>query len=189
MASLITIILWLVLVMLVLVVLAVVTPVLASVHLTTSPHLSYRVELRALAGLAPRIRLTGGLPKAMAVETAAKPARSKHHKRPEFGRANRAAIRHIPLLIRDILRRIHLVELHVDAEFGLGDPADTGHVYGLLIPLKYSGLLPRSVSLDLRPDFTETCLSGCLTTVFRVTLAALCVPILGFAWQIYGPRR
>ena len=189
MASLITIILWLVLVMLVVVFLAVVTPVLVRVHLTTSPQLSYRVELRALAGLAPRIRLAGLMGKSGVMQTQPKSGKPKHRSMPNFRRGNGTAFRRISLFLIDILHRIHLIELHVDAVFGLGDPADTGQVYGLLMPLRYAGPVPQSVSLELRPDFTKTCLSGHLTTVFRVTLAALCVPIIGFAWHLYGPRR
>ncbi|MDG1169853.1 MAG: hypothetical protein P8N14_11705, partial [Sulfitobacter sp.] len=60
MALLLVIILWLLLVILLLVGLAVILPVLLRVQMSTSPHFSYRVEMRLWGGLAPRLTLAKG---------------------------------------------------------------------------------------------------------------------------------
>jgi hypothetical protein len=190
---LISTILWLLLAMLVSVCLALITPVIFKVHLTTSPQLGYRVEMRALAGLAPYLTLAkrphkDPAPKAMANQHP-KPVEPKKRKISRFRRTRGSVIRAVPPLVGDVLQRINIAELHIDADYGLGDPADTGQLCGLLIPLQYACSMPASVSLDLRPDFTQTRLTGSLTMVIRITIAALFIPLLHFAWRAYGPAR
>lgn len=191
MALLIAIILWLLGGMLVVVCLALITPIFVRVHLSTSPQLAYRVEVRALAGLAPRLTVSDGPRKgpASGPRPTKKPAGPKQRQKPRRKGVQLCVVRAIPALIKGVLERIHLAELHVDADFGLGDPADTGRLCGLLMPLQYASPMPASVALDLRPDFTGPCLKGSLTAVFRVTVAALVVPFSQFAWRVYGPRR
>jgi hypothetical protein len=193
MALLLVIILWLLLVILLLVGLAVILPVLLRVQMSTSPHFSYRVEMRLWGGLAPRLTLakgprrrTGAKP---APKPAPKPAAPRKHRMPRLGRVHGSMAHAAPDLILGVLGCIHLQELTIDAEFGLGDPADTGRLCGLVMPLNHAAPLPASVSLHLRPDFTKTCLNGSLSAVMRLTLAALLVPIAGFAWRVYGPQR
>ncbi len=189
MALLLAITLWLFVALLILVALAVITPALIRVHLTTSPHFAYRVEIRALAGLAPRLTLFKGPRIGAVTEPSPEPARPKHRKRPRRKRAHGTVVPAVASLIKEILHRIHLTELHIDAEYGLCDPAETGRLCGLLMPLQYASPLPASVSLELRPDFTRTCLDGSLTTALRVTLAAFFIPVLRFAWRAFGPGR
>ena len=193
MALLIAIILWLLLVMLALVCLALITPVLVRVHLTTLPQFAYRVEMRALAGLAPRLTLAQGPRKGPVTKPKAKhnPKTTKPKRRriPSRKRSHGAVVRALPTLIVGIVHRIHLAKLDIDADYGLGDPAETGRLCGLLMPLQYAGPIPANVSLDLRPDFTKPSLNGNLTAVVRVTVAALLIPITQFAWRAYGPRR
>lgn len=189
MALLLAVILWLLLGMLLLIGVALITPAIVRVHLSTSPRLAYRVEARALAGLAPRLTLAEGPRNGSVAKPSPIPAKSERHRMPRLKRVHGSAVRAVPPLITDVLHRIHLAELHIDADYGLGDPADTGQLCGLLMPVQYAGSMPASVSLNLRPDFTKACLSGSLTTVVRVTVAALLVPILHFAWRVYGPQR
>lgn len=189
MALLLATILWLLLAMLVLVGMALITPVLVRVHLTTSPQFAYHVEVRPLAGLAPRITLAVGPRKGSVAKPTQKPAKPKQRRMQRVKRVYGSVARAVPALIRDILNRIHLTKLHIDADYGLGDPADTGQLCGLLMPLQYASPMPASVSLDLRPDFTRTCLNGGLTAVFRVKVTSLFVPLSRFAWHVYGPRK
>lgn len=192
MALLIAIIGWLSLFVLALVCLVLMTPVFVRVHLSTSPHLTFRIEVRALAGLAPRLTLAKGPPKGPVTTPEAKhspkPARTKDRKNPLRMRGHGAAVKAFPFLIRGILHRVHLTKLHVDADFGLGDPSDTGLLCGMLMPLQYAVPMPPTVSMDLRPDFTKPALNGSLTAVVRVTLAALLIPVAQFAWRAYGPH-
>lgn len=189
MPVLVEIILWLLLALLALVALVLVTPVLVRVHLTTSPQLAYRVEIRALAGFAPCLRFAGGRHKGAGGKPASKPARPAHrkgsHRKPVQGSMAQA----VPQLIGGILHHLHLTELHIDADYGFGDPAETGEISGVLLPLQYVYPMPASVSLNLRPDFTQRCLNGSLTAGVRFTAAALLVPFSQFAWRAFGPFR
>ena len=189
MALLLAIILWLLLAMLLLVGVALMTPVFVRVHLTTSPQFAYRVEMRALAGLAPRLTLAEGPRKGSVVKPDPEPSKPKQRRLPQLKRVHGSVVRAVPSLILGILHRIHLTELHIDADYGLGDPADTGQLCGVLMPLQYANPMPASVSLDLRPDFTRAILNGSVTAVVRVTLASLFVPLSRFAWRAFGPGR
>ena len=193
MALLIAIILWLLLFILALVCLALITPVFVRVHLTTSPQFAYRVEMRALAGLAPRLTLADGPRKGPVAKDKAehrpKTARPKRRRIPSRKRGHGAAVRALPTLVIGILHRIHLKKLHIDADYGLSDPVETGRLCGLLMPLQYAGPIPTNVTLDLRPDFTKPSLDGSVTAVVRVTVAALLFPVTRFAWRAFGPGR
>lgn len=189
MALLIAITLWLLLIILTFVCLALITPVFVRVHLTTLPQFTYHVELRALAGLAPRITLAKGPVVNPRVNKMPKAARSKRRTIHSRKRGHAPMVRAVPTLIKGILRGIHLTKLHIDADYGLYDPAETGWLFGLLTPLQYAAPIPANASLDLRADFTKPCLTGNLTAVFRVTLAALLIPVTLFAWRAYGQRR
>ena len=189
MALLIAIILWLLLVMLVLVCLALITPVFVRVHLTTLPHFAYRVEMRALAGLVPRLTVAQGPVGRPKAKHSSKTAKPKRRRIPSRKRGHGAAVQALPNLIGGILQRIHLTKLHIDADYGLGDPAETGRLCGLLMPLQYAGPIPATVSLNLRPDFTKPSLNGSLTAIVRVTVAALLIPVARFAWRAYGLHR
>ena len=193
MAFMIAIILWFSFAVLVLVCLALITPIFVRVLLTTTPQLAYRIEMRALAGLAPSLTLAEGPHKRSVMKRNAKPnpktAKQTRREMSPFKRGHASAVRALPQLIEGILRCIHLEELHISADVGLGDPADTGRFCGLFMPLQFASPLPASVSLDLRPDFTKICLNGSVSAAVRVTLAALLVPISRFAWRTYGPQR
>lgn len=189
MSVMLAIILWLIIVMLGLLGLLLITPVLLRVHLTNSPKFAYRVEMLAVGGLAPRVTLAQGPRQDTVARQKIKQAKPKRRRSSRPKRVYGAVIRALPELMRVMLRHIHLAELHIDADYGFGDPADTGELSGLLMPLQYAHPLPASVSLNLRPVFTQSCLKGSLTTAVRVTVAAFLVPILRFAWRAFGPGK
>ena len=189
MSVLVGILLWLLLAVVVLVGLFLVTPVSFRVHVTNSPRLAYRVEMHALGGLAPRITLAHGAHQIAVAEHKAKPAKPRQRTSSGPRRVSGALIRALPELAKDILRHVHVAELHIDADYGLGDPADTGQLSGLLMPLQHASPLPAAVLLDLRPDFTRACLKGSITAAVRFTVAAFFVPVLRFAWRAFGPGK
>ena len=189
MSVLLWVLFWLLLAVLGLVGLVLITPVLLRVHLTNSPLFAYRVEMHALGGLAPRLTLAKGPSEDVFAKHKAKQAKPKQRKSSRPKRMNGALIRALPELVRGILRHVHVAELHIDADYGLGDPADTGQLCGLLMPLQYASPLPASALLDLRPDFTRACLKGSMTAAVRVTVATFLVLVLRFAWRAFGPGR
>jgi hypothetical protein len=56
-------------------------------------------------------------------------------------------------LARDLLRRIRIRVLSLDARLGLDDPADTGQLWGVVGPL--AAMLPssRAIQVSIQPDF------------------------------------
>lgn len=180
---------WICVSVMVLLGLALVTPALFRVYLTNSPHFAYRVEMRAMAGLAPCLILARGPQQGVKAKQKTEPAKPGRRRSFPNHQIRGALIRALPRLAGDILRQIHLSELHIDADYGLGDPADTGELSGLLMTLQYSNPLPASCSLNMRPDFTRPRLEGSLTTSLRLTVAAFLIPALRFAWTVFGPRR
>lgn len=189
MALLFAILFWLLVGLLFLIALALVTPIFVRVHLATLPRLAYQIELRPFAGMAPCFRLGSGPQDGAKAKPRQREGPPKRRKSSKVGFPNSAMVKAAPSLIKGLLRRIKLVELEIDADFGLGDPAETGRLCGVVMPLQHTGLLSQKVTLNLRPDFGQAILNGSLTAVIHVTVAALFVPVLQAAWRVYGPLR
>jgi hypothetical protein len=105
------------------------------------------------------------------------------------GRAMLAALRTSGLvpsamrLVRVLLARIHLRRFHLRARYGLGDPADTGQLSGILAPV-LALASARGMDVRCRPEFTDAVLDGSCSgtiavrplSVFAVIIAFLCSP-------------
>lgn len=131
------------------------------------------VAIRPFGGLSPAIRFTEkdlsrGLPQ---------PAPQESEPRREKRRSSIASrlLKAVPGLIRSELSRIHLDRLHLDLSFGLSDPADTGRLYGQLMPLAYA--IP-ALDLELRPDFTRPRLDAHLDAAVHLTPVSLALPVM-----------
>lgn len=144
-----------------------------------------RVEVfaRVLGGALPEFRMldSRGGPRAGRETTARRRARTAG---PAF---RTRALRALPRLIGDLLGRFRIVELRAEGTFGLGDPADTGMVYGALVPFLYGGPAVSRLSLDVAPDFDRVCLEGRADATIRFRPAALLPPFVRFGWQAFGP--
>ena len=103
----------------------------------------------------------------------------------------RRLLRAGPRLVGGVLRQIRLERLHVTARFGLGDPAETGQLFGMLAPVAYAPqwLGSKAVSVVLTPVFEARCLSGAAEGALAVTPIRLLPPGLVFVWRVFGPGR
>jgi hypothetical protein len=100
----------------------------------------------------------------------------------------RGFVQRVLRLLGDLRRQVRWDDVHLRAEFGLDDPADTGVMYGAMVPLL---LAANRVGLDVgcRPNFAGTCLAGSAGATFgtrpiallRVLAAFLCSPAVGRA--------
>lgn len=193
MELLIAITLWLFLAILTLVCLALITPIIVRIHMTTLPQFAYQVQVSALVEPGPFLTLADGprQPTSGSLPAQRTLRAEKAKRRGMFWpkRGHGAVVQALPTLVRDIVHRVRLLKLHIDADYGLGDPAETGRLCGMLMPLQHAGRIPEYVSLNLRPDFTKPVVNGRLTVLFRVTMAELLVPITRFAWRAYGPKQ
>ena len=141
-------------VLLAVVAIALSTPIRLAFAVGTSPKWRLTIAARLLGGLTPPIPIHDS-----ARRTGKKRKRKAKHKkptaRPRRSPARRArAIAAAPRLLAGLLRPIRLERLTVDADIGLADPADTGHLAGLLAALNASRPPASPVSIAVRPDFT-----------------------------------
>lgn len=92
-------------------------------------------------------------------------------------------------LVKELLKHLHFKRAVIIAEFGFDDPAETGQVYGALLPIMYSVNSPAGFKLVAQPQFDHRCLKGEADVHIHVTPVSLVIPILGFVWQTFGPKR
>lgn len=175
------------------------TPVRLSAAVQTAPELTYKVDVRILGRWTPRIPLLdsaksktveGPSREKWALHRAKQPtgAKTLSVKKRRFNRASGARmVRALPQLLTEVAHSIRWESFHLDAEFGLDDPAETGQVYGCVTSLQYGAPWPPSVSIALRPNFERTCLNGELQATLYLRLAALLAPAVRFAWRVFGP--
>lgn len=159
-------------------------PILVRVHLVAGPQVSFHCDASALSGLAPPITLVSSTGKRDASRKAPK---STSNRARRITKTRLAAA--TPGLIADLFRHVCPVMLQVECEFGLNDPADTGHLAGVLLPLANARPAPRALNISLSPNFERPCLEGEITAAIRLTLAALILPFARFAWRVLGPDR
>ncbi|UWQ39803.1 DUF2953 domain-containing protein (plasmid) [Leisingera aquaemixtae] len=160
-------------------VLVLVLPLRIELVLRKEAELAFSAALRPFGGIGPRIRLSG---RRKPPETAQEPGRKRRY---DPRRLVPAAGR----LAAAVLRRIRIRALILDAKFGLGDPAQTGQLYGMLAPLVYGTLPARRLQVAVQPVFDRAELSGRAELDVTVVPAALIVPAVRFGWDTFGPVR
>ena len=174
---------------LVLIVAVLATPVVFHAMLGNDPVLTYRVVARPFAGVGPPLRLADSAHPRPKKKKRAKRDKSGKKKGRRFGVRTPVLASEIPRLAAGLLRCVQIEDLTVDAEFGLGDPAETGQIYGFLTPLIYGcGALPGG-RLSIRPVFDRACLSGTADLRLSLTPIALVAPLARFGWNVFGRGR
>jgi hypothetical protein len=88
----------------------------------------------------------------------------------------------MPTLISKIFSRVKLERVDANIRFGLPDPADTGIVYGALIPILQLISVPERWNVVLHPDFGNQVFDGRGHMGARFVPVALIAPMLSFAW-------
>ncbi len=176
--------LWLCLALLAGVVLVVVLPIHVKCLWQSDPAKQASVLLRPLGGVFPAISVYDSTRRTRPKRRKRAEKRRKDRDRRQF-RLRRVDLSDVADLLDRIIYAFHIERLHVDAEFGLGDPADTGQLYGQLTPFIHAS----GLHLDLRPNFAEICLRGTALLQFRFTLLGLIWPLIRFGWRVMGPGR
>jgi len=162
------------------------TPWKLHVSWRSAPKNHFAVRAQAFGGLVPSFELARDLHSS----TKAKPAKS----RSRLGARRKSlhtvqSLSAIQDLVKGLMRRLDVEDISVDAEFGSGDPAETGQLYGLLAPLTFSTHQVQNIHLVARPNFNERCLNGGACMRVRLVPITLVIPIALFAWCLYGPAR
>ena len=89
---------------------------------------------------------------------------------------------------RRMLRAIRVRELNVGLQIGLGDPAETGQLLGLVSPVTASvGAIP-GVQMSVKPDFYEETLRGYCNGSVRIYPIRMVPPMILFALSLTSFR-
>lgn len=179
-----TVLVWLLAALAVAVVLLLALPVRITVRAGSVPP-TLALRLRLLGGLVPEFALSGG---SQAQGAPPAPHAAPRNGRPGAGRWAPPAgkmIRAAPALLAGLLRPFRIEYLRIEARFGLGDPAATGELFGLLAPLAYGTAGCDRLRISLRPEFDGHCLTGEAEGAVRFVPVALIPPALRFAWAVF----
>jgi hypothetical protein len=179
-----TVVIWVLVATVFLLLLALAMPLRLELQVTREEAVQFTAALRPFGRFGPRIAFSDRSKTPKQHKTSKKPAeRSRWKLNPK--RMARAAIH----LAGDLIGCVRFEAATVDVRFGLGDPAETGQVYGQMTPLIYgtSGL-PR-VHVNVRPEFGDAVLKG--RAALDVSLIPLYIfpPFVRFAWTAFGPSR
>ena len=154
------------------------------------PGISFRLRTRSETG--PRGEPVRGHQGRGGAQKAVDPAPERTAR--ERGRAQSKRLRRVPMqpalgLLRALPRSINLRRLRVDARVGLGDPAKTGYLFGVVQGLE-AGLLQRRKQLQVRlePDFREQVLCGRLEICMHLSVTRLAAYLLRFGLEVGGRR-
>lgn len=189
MLTLTTVVLWLFAFLVVLALAAVVTPVKLRLRFRSSPQWRLRIDARLFGGATPAIPFHDS---ARRRSKKRKKAGTRRTLRNNTGNKKTSSFRMFeaaPKLLGELLRSIEVSRLEIDADVGLGDPADTGQLFGLLVPIIYTQPMATVGLINVRPDFTASRASGTLLAELSFIPAAFIPPGVRFAWHVFGPRQ
>lgn len=154
------------------------------VHKSEAWH--FRAALRPFGRYGPRIALSGRKQKSYRREEEPRDARATRKKRQVRAKGLASAAMR---LIGDILRRVHIDVASFQIRFGLGDPAETGQLFGYLAPLVYGGAPCQTISFEVEPVFDRALLEGKAQLDLSIIPATLLGPLFRFGWAAFGPVR
>ena len=150
-----------------------------------------QIGLGLMGGIVPVLRLVDtDRPRTKRAERRAKNRADKKTKRATQKKTRKRidrmrVLRALPALIRDSFACFKIEDCQGEVRFGLPDPAETGQIYGYLIPVTLA-LHPR---LQVIPDFNTACLIGDGSCTISVVPVRLVFPFMRFGWASLGPKR
>jgi len=186
MALIVQIFAWALLALLAVVVLALVMPLRLELHVSRETSLRFSAALRPFGRYGPRILLSDGQDQPKAPK---KPRRKKRARR-GFGKMQpkrfaQAAIR----LVMELIGLVRVETVMLDLRFGMGDPGETGQVYGQMTPLIYGTSGISRVFVNIEPLFDRAALAGRTVLDLSLVPARVVLPFVRFGWAAFGPAR
>ena len=166
-------------------------PVRLRLYARSEPSRVARVELGLLGGWVPWI----------AVVDTERPRRRKAKRKDRKDRKLRKTkrktgggarmLRALPGLLRGLLAQVRVERFEFDCTFGLGDPAETGRLYGMLAAVRYgtASAWGPGARIALVPDFDRARLDGRADVILSVVPARWLPPLARFGWSVWGPGR
>ncbi len=162
------------------------TPWKFTVRWRSAPQFEIAVHAQPFGGIVPGFELTApqnGTSKAKTVKSVSRfDVRGKPQKMAHM-------LRLFVDLVTGIIHRTDIEHVKAEVEFGGGDPAETGQIYGLLTPLIFAIHIGDKMHLVARPNFDERCLHGAADICIRIVPIIVAIPFIHFAWRLYGLER
>ncbi len=139
---------------------------------------SFRSALQPLGRFGPRIALSTRSRQKTTSEAPA--AKADRLGRMKMGKFVPAMLR----FLRDFLARIRLHRLRIDLDYGLGDPALTGELFGVVAPILYGTHASQRIEARITPHFDRKVLRGSGDLALSLTPVTLAGPALRFGWTM-----
>lgn len=166
-------------------------PWVVSVVAATAPARRVRVDLRPFAGGFPAHFRLDRFGKSDGADRPSPERDSNAARSPRSGgaggRRRRRALRMLraaPQLLSGLLSAVRIEFLRVQGSLGLDDPADTGQLFGALLPLSFL-LPPPRFLFELQPDFSGAALAGEAEARLRIHPIRLLPPAIRFGWRVF----
>ena len=179
------VLLWIGVVLLMSIALMVLLPIHVGLSWQSDPAKPSMILLRLFGGVFPAIRVYDSAKPSKAKAKAAPKAPKRRKARRGGWVPNGVALAEVMALLRRLLRAVHIDALQLDAEVGLGDPGETGQLYGQLCPLIYTA----RGHVFVRPNFNRACLQGSGLAQLHFTPLGLIWPFIRFGWRVFGPFK
>lgn len=92
-----------------------------------------------------------------------------------------------PKIFRSLFKAFKFETGRLDLEYGLGDPADTGMLYGYMSPVSYVSPASGAFQFSAQPNFGDQVfhIEGVVNIVFKP--AYLLGPIATIGWRLFKP--
>ena len=96
----------------------------------------------------------------------------------------RGVISHTLKLVQRLMRATKIRELELDLVFGLGEPAETGQLYGVVRPaaIYVESITPLNISVE--PDFQKAILRGSFNASIRIYPIRIIPPLILFVFSL-----
>ena len=169
--------------------LAIFMPLRIELQASRRDALSYSAALRPFGQFGPRIPLSKGRAKPPQDAKVDKPPPKKTARRRRWKTHPMQMVRAGVQLIADVIGQFRIETADLDLRFGLGDPGETGQVYGQIVPLIHCASSLPHVRLCVEPAFDRAVLTGQAALDVSVVPARLVPPLLRFGWVAFGPVR
>ncbi|NNE81464.1 MAG: DUF2953 domain-containing protein [Silicimonas sp.] len=179
------VVLWALVAAFAVILLVLVTPLRLELQVSRETAFRFSAALRPFGRFGPRISLSDGQTK----PRPKKPERKKKARR-GFGKMRpkqfaQAAIR----LAVDLIGLVRVEAASLELRFGLGDPAETGQIYGQMTPLIYGTSGVSRVDVTVEPLFDQAALTGRAALDLSLVPLRLVPPFARFGWAAFGPAR
>lgn len=176
--------LWVLAALMGLVLLVLSLPVRLVARIENEPRLLVSVKASVLGGLLPAFPVFHSDTKKTKDTTPATPAKKdKKRDKQDDGRKPKRTLawaKAIPNLARKLVREIAIERLWARIVVGLGDPADTGVLFGQMASLRYALAGWPILTIDVQPDFTQARLGAEAELALRFTPIRLVPPLVSF---------